>query len=162
MTGNGNANLHPEIFPRNIDQDAWFLKMHHQTKEYHARDWFENETLEVIYDKFKSGFLKGGTFCRDCEQKIFTINADGTLSGCPNAAPEFQFGNIYQDIKSLINSPQRIENIACETARNTECFDCPVFEFCGGDCHQLAWQDGICGAPKSLMKELKAELYGNI
>ena len=70
--------------------------------------------------------------------------------------------NIYQDIKSLINSPQRIENIACETARNTECFDCPVFEFCGGDCHQLAWQDGICGAPKSLMKELKAELYGNI
>jgi radical SAM protein with 4Fe4S-binding SPASM domain len=162
LTGNGNANLHPEIFPSNIEQDLWFLKMHHQSKEYNTRDWFENEFLEVIYDKFETGFLKGGTFCRDCEQKIFTINADGTLSGCPNAAPEFQFGNIIQDIKSLINSPQRIENIACERARNPICFECPVFEFCGGDCHQLSWQGDICGAPKSLMKELKAEKYGNI
>ena len=30
LTGNGNALLHPEIFPRNVDQDAWFLKMHQQ------------------------------------------------------------------------------------------------------------------------------------
>ena len=83
LTGNGNANLHPEIFPRNIEQDAWFLKMHEQSEQYNCRDWFENETLEVIYDKFDKGFLKGGTFCRDCEQKLFTINADGTISGCP-------------------------------------------------------------------------------
>ena len=163
LTGNGNANLHPEIFPKNIEQDAWFLKMHHQSEEYGARKWFENETLEVIYDKFDTGFLKGGTFCRDCEQKIFTINADGTISGCPNAAPEFQFGHLNDDIKSLINSSKRIHNIVCERSRNPLCFKCPVFEFCGGDCHQLAWQGDICGAPKSLMKELKGKLsYGNI
>ena len=162
LTGNGNANLHPEIFPRNIEQDAWFLKMHEQSEQYNCRDWFENETLEVIYDKFEKGFLKGGTFCRDCEQKLFTINADGTISGCPNSAPEFQFGHLNQDIKSLINSPKRIENIACEVARNPLCFECEVFEFCGGDCHQLAWQDNICGAPKSLMKKLKGRVYGNI
>ena len=162
LTGNGNANLHPEIFPRNIEQDAWFLKMHEQSEQYNCRDWFENETLEVIYDKFEKGFLKGGTFCRDCEQKLFTINADGTISGCPNSAPEFQFGHLNQDIKSLINSPKRIENITCEVARNPLCFECEVFEFCGGDCHQLAWQDNICGAPKSLMKKLKGRVYGNI
>ena len=52
--------------------------------------------------------MKGGTFCRDCEQKIFTVNADGTISGCPNAAPEFQFGHINDDIKTLINSPKVI------------------------------------------------------
>ena len=163
LTGNGNAKLHPEIFPDNIEQDKWLLKMQQQSNEYDCRSWFDNDTLEVIYSKFETGFLKGGTFCRDCEQKIFTLNADGTISGCPNSAPEFQFGHITNDIKSVINSPVRIENIACERARNPICFSCEVFEFCGGDCHQLAWQGDICGAPKSLMKELKGKLsYGNI
>ena len=161
LTGNGNALLHPEIFPKNIDQDAWFLEMHKQSEEYGARDWFENEFLETIYDKFEKNFNKGGTFCRDCEEKLYTINADGTLSGCPNAAPEEQFGHINDDIKSLINSPKRIKNIACERARDPRCFQCPVFAFCGGDCHQLEWQGDICGAPKSLMKFLKAEKHGD-
>ena len=161
LTGNGNALLHPEIFPKNIDQDAWFLEMHKQSEEYGARDWFENEFLETIYDKFEKNFNKGGTFCRDCEEKLYTINADGTLSGCPNAAPEEQFGHINQDIKTLINSPKRIKNIACERARDPRCFQCPVFAFCGGDCHQLEWQGDICGAPKSLMKFLKAEKHGD-
>ena len=161
LTGNGNALLHPEIFPRNVDQDAWFLKMHQQSEEHGARDWFENEFLETIYDKFEKNFNKGGTFCRDCEEKLYTINADGTLSGCPNAAPEEQFGHINQDIKTLINSPKRIKNIACERARDPRCFECPVFAFCGGDCHQLEWQGDICGAPKSLMKFLKAEKHGD-
>jgi len=161
LTGNGNALLHPEIFPTNLEQDAWFLKMHEQIEEHDARHWFENEFMETIYNKFETGFLKGGTFCRDCEEKLYTINADGSLSGCPNAAPEEQFGHIDDDIKSLINSPRRIKNIACERARDPRCFECPVFMYCGGDCHQLAWQGDICGAPKSLMKLLKAQKHGN-
>ena len=100
---------------------------------------------------------------QDTQHQRFQLNADGTISGCPNSAPEFQFGHITNDIKSVINSPVRIENIACERARNPICFSCEVFEFCGGDCHKLAWQGDICGAPKSLMKELKGKLsYGNI
>ena len=161
LTGNGNALLHPEIFPTNLEQDAWFLKMHEQIVEHDARHWFDNEFMETIYNKFESGFLKGGTFCRDCEEKLYTINADGTLSGCPNAAPEEQFGHIDDDIKSLINSPRRIKNIACERSRDPRCYECPVFMYCGGDCHQLAWQGDICGAPKSLMKLLKAQKHGN-
>ena len=162
LTGNGNALLHPEIFPTNLEQDQWFLKMHEQIEEYDARHWFDNEFMETIYNKFETGFLKGGTFCRDCEEKLYTINADGTLSGCPNAAPEEQFGHINDDIKSLINSPKRIKNIACERSRDPRCYECPVFMYCGGDCHQLAWQGDICGAPKSLMKLLKAQKHGNI
>ena len=161
LTGNGNALLHPEIFPTNLEQDAWFLKMHEQIVEYDARHWFDNEFMETIYNKFETGFLKGGTFCRDCEEKLYTINADGSLSGCPNAAPEEQFGHINDDIKSLINSPKRIKNIACERSRDPRCYECPVFMYCGGDCHQLAWQDNICGAPKSLMKLLKAQKDGD-
>ena len=162
LTGNGNALLHPEIFPTNLEQDQWFLKMHEQIVEHDARHWFDNEFMETIYNKFETGFLKGGTFCRDCEEKLYTINADGTLSGCPNAAPEEQFGHINDDIKSLINSPKRIKNIACERSRDPRCYECPVFMYCGGDCHQLAWQGDTCGAPKSLMKLLKAQKHGNI
>jgi radical SAM protein with 4Fe4S-binding SPASM domain len=157
LTGNGSANKHPEIFPSNLDQDQWFLKMHKQSQQYEARDWFENEFLETIYNKFEKNFIKGGTFCRDCEEKLFTINADGTLSGCPNAAPEFQFGHIDQDIKEMMMSSKRIENIACERSRDPRCYTCDVFEYCGGDCHQLSWQGDICGAPKSLMRFLKGD-----
>jgi radical SAM protein with 4Fe4S-binding SPASM domain len=154
LTVNGNAKKFPEIFPSNTEQDAWFLKMHEQSVQYGTRGWFDNDFLEIVYSKFETGFNKGGTFCRDCEQKIFTLNADGTISGCPNSAPEFQFGNIEDSIEDLINRPIRLENIACEASRNHICYSCDVFQHCGGDCHQLAWQGDICGAPKSLMREL--------
>lgn len=154
LTMNGNARQNLDIFPTNLEQDTWFLKMHDQIQEHDARHWVVNEFLESIYSKFETGFSGGGTFCRDCEEKLFTVNADGTISGCPNSAPEHVFGNIDQDITELLTSPKRIENIACERARDPRCFECNVFEYCNSDCHQLEWQDNICGAPKSLMLEL--------
>jgi radical SAM protein with 4Fe4S-binding SPASM domain len=155
LTHNGNAKLYPDIFPSNLDQDAWFLKMHHQIKEHDARNWFENEFMEDIYAKFENNFTKGGTFCRDCEEKLFTLNADGTIAGCPNSAPEQNFGHITDSIEDLLTNPIRLNNITCERSRNPTCYSCEVFDVCGGDCHQLAWQGDICGAPKSLMKHLK-------
>ena len=154
LTGNGNALQHPEIFPTNIEQDQWFLKMHQQSEQAGARTWFANEFLETVYSKFETGFTGGGTFCRDCEEKLFTVNADGTVSGCPNSAPEQNFGTIDQDIQELLVSPQRLQNIACERSRDPRCYECPVFQYCGSDCHQLGWQGDICGAPKNLMREL--------
>ena len=154
LTMNGSAKQNLNIFPTNIEQDQWFLKMHHQSVEHDARSWFDNEFLETVYDKFEKGYNSGGTFCRDCEEKLFTLNADGTIAGCPNSAPEAYFGNINQDIEELLNSPQRLENIACERARDPRCYSCEVFQHCNSDCHQLEWQDDICGAPKSLMLEL--------
>lgn len=155
LTHNGNANLYPDIFPSNLDQDAWFLKMHHQIQEHNARGWFENEFMEDIYSKFESNFTRGGTFCRDCEEKLFTLNADGTIAGCPNSAPEQNFGSITDSIEDLLTNPVRLNNISCERSRNPNCYSCEVFDVCGGDCHQLAWQGDICGAPKSLMRHLK-------
>jgi radical SAM protein with 4Fe4S-binding SPASM domain len=154
LTKNGSANKNLEIFPSNVDQDQWFLKMHRQSELYNSRNWFENHFLETIYEKFEKNFSKSGTFCRDCEEKLFTLNADGTISGCPNSAPEKVFGHINQNIKELMSNPIRIETMACEKNRNDLCYSCEVFQYCGGDCHQLEWQEHICGAPKSLMKFL--------
>lgn len=158
LTNNGSARKYPNIFPTNLELDQWFLKMHRQSQDANARAWFENDFLENVYAKFENGFNKCGTFCRDCEEKLFTINADGTISGCPNSAPEFQFGHLDDSIKTLINSPKRIRNILEERARNPACFSCEVFKYCGGDCHQLEWQGDVCGAPKSLMKKLMEEV----
>ena len=159
LTENGNALKYPEIFPSNLEQDAWFLKMHQQSEKYGARHWFTNEFLENVYAKFETGFLKGGTFCRDCEEKILTINADGSISGCPNSAQELSFGHIKDDPMVAIQHPVRINNIACERSRDPRCYTCEVFHMCGGDCHQLSWQDGVCGAPKSLIKHLSHDKY---
>lgn len=154
LTKNGSANLHPEIFPTNLEQDLWFYKMHQQSEEHGCRTWFENEFLENIYVKFEKKFNRAGTFCRDCEEKIFTLNADGTISGCPNSAPELSYGNIKDEIENIIYSNTRIDNIACEKTRDDRCYVCEVFSYCGGDCHQLEWQGDYCAAPKTLMKEL--------
>ena len=154
LTLNGSALAHPEIFPTNLEQDAWFLKMHQQIVEHDARGWFDNEFMESIYNKFETGYTAGGTFCRDCEEKLFTINADGTIAGCPNSAPEECYAHITDTMEHLFTNPKRLNAIACERSRDPRCYDCPVFQYCGGDCHQLEWQGDICGAPKSLMKLL--------
>lgn len=158
LTSNGSAKRFPEIFPTNIELDQWFLDMHNDAIKYNTRDWFHNENLENVYSKFENGYNCSGTFCRDCEEKIFTLNADGTVSGCPNAAPEFNFGSIDDSIATIINSPRRLRSIVEERSRNPNCYSCPVFQYCNGDCHQLEWQGDICGAPKSLMK-LLAGIY---
>lgn len=154
LTSNGSAKKHPDIFPTNIELNDWYVRLHEDSLSYNARHWFENESLENVYSKFENNLNNCGTFCRDCEEKIFTLNADGTISGCPNAAPEFNFGTIDDDIKTLINNPIRIRTIIEERSRNPNCYSCPVFQYCNGDCHQLEWQGNVCGAPKSLMIKL--------
>jgi radical SAM protein with 4Fe4S-binding SPASM domain len=155
ITMNGNARKNSNIVPDNIDVDAWFFKMHQQTKEY-TLPLLTNEYLESVYDKFK-GITNSGTFCRDCEQKLFTLNADGTIGGCPNSSPEQNFGDLSMEIDQLLTSETRIENISCEVARDPRCYSCSVFQYCNSECHQLEWQGDICPAPKTLMKHLSPQ-----
>lgn len=161
VTSNGHAKKNLFVFPSNLEMQNWFLKMHEQMKEYNAREWFENEFLESVYSKFETGFTKSGTFCRDCEQKMFTINADGSVAGCPNSAPEDHYSNILIDPIKVINAPKRCEIIAQELTRDPRCYECKMYKYCGGDCHQLEWEDDICPAPKLLMQTLEKEYYGN-
>lgn len=161
LTLNGSARKNPFIFPSNYELQHWFLKMYEQTKEYNARDWFDNEFLENVYTKFEDNFNAAGTFCRDCEQKLFTINADGSISGCPNAAPEEVYGHIDEGLE-VINKPKRCEIIAQEMTRDPRCYSCNMYKYCKGDCHQLEWEDDICPAPKLLMIKMDEEINGYI
>jgi radical SAM protein with 4Fe4S-binding SPASM domain len=156
ITSNGNAKLNTEIHPENKDIDAWFLKMYEQTIEHNLYDRIHNMFLEEIANTYVSR-IHSGNRCRNCEQSLITINADGTISGCPNSAPEEYWGNIEWSLQDNLTSKKRLYTMACELKRNDNCITCPVNSICNGDCHRLPWQGDICAAPKSLMIKMKNE-----
>lgn len=156
ITPNGNANMNPEIFPTNLELDQWMVKLWDASVTSQSHKYFTNTLFESVLSSFIHT-THSGCRCRSCEQKIFTLNADGTIGGCPNSAVENTFGRLSDDIVDLLSSEGRLENIACESQRNPNCYGCEVFDICNGDCHQLAWQDNVCAAPKSLMKRIKSE-----
>lgn len=154
ITPNGNANNHNDLFPSNAEINDWYLRMHESTERLGARKWFENAALEDIYAKFENGNPSCGTFCRDCEERNITLNADGSIGGCPNSAPEEFFGHIDMAIEELFMAPKRLDVMVSERTRNEHCFTCPVFSYCGSDCHRLAWEGDVCASPRRLMMRL--------
>lgn len=150
LTNHGNAKLHPDIFPSNKEQDEWFLKLYNSSTKKLWKDSFLDSIVKTRVNGSQTA-----TFCRDCEQKLFTINADGTISGCPNAAPEEVYGHIDDEIWDLIWNPKRQRLICEEAARDPRCYSCEVFDLCGSGCHQLEWDETHCPSPKSLFKLLK-------
>lgn len=156
ITPNGNANLNTDIFPTNVELDQWMLKLWDASIEMQSHKYFANTLFDSVLTSFVNT-THSGCRCRSCEQKIFTLNADGTIGGCPNSAVDNTFGTVNDSIATLLTSEGRLENIACESHRNPNCYGCEVFDICNGDCHQLAWQGNVCAAPKSLMKKLKQD-----
>jgi radical SAM protein with 4Fe4S-binding SPASM domain len=160
LTHNGNALKNKDIFPGNKDLDRWLLKMWNQSVEHNTHHYIHNMFLESILTSTVHNTYSGCR-SRQCEQKIFTINADGTIGGCPNDATENFYGSIYDPIENIIFSPRRMCNIQKEATRHPVCASCPVYDICNGDCHQLSWEGDVCASPKSLMTHLKAEKNHN-
>lgn len=160
VTSNGSAKKNIFVFPSNVELQQWFVEWDQATKE--LRPSYEDEFLQSVYTKFETGYTKAGTFCRDCEQKMFTINADGTVAGCPNSAPEDHYATIDDNAETVLTNTKRCGIITEELARDPRCYECPMYKYCGGDCHQLEWEDDVCAAPKLLMKKLDTEINGYI
>lgn len=159
-TGNALENSPLNMIPTNIELDQWILKMWEQSKTYKTWDYIENLFLNSILSSLVHN-THSGCRSRECEKKILTLNANGTIGGCPNSAVENTFGSIDDDILSLLYSEGRMCNISTEATRNSICNSCEVFDICNGDCHQLGWQDEICAAPKSLMINAKRDAFEN-
>lgn len=168
ITPNGNALKNTSKFPSNVALDLWFEQLWNATIKGEYYKYFSNEFFSSILTSVVQT-AHSGCRCRECEQKIFTLNADGTVGGCPNSAPENFFGHISDGFSALYTSTARSCNINEELTRALPCWSCEVFDICNGDCHQLKWQniegavvdvptnDDICAAPKSLMKSIKAD-----
>lgn len=161
ITLDGNAVDHLELFPSNTEINNWYIKMDEASRSLDARKWFLNAALEDVYKKFENGATACGTFCRDCEERLLTISANGAITGCPNSAQEESFGITSMSMEELFFSAKRLNAMTEERMRNEKCFECPVFSYCGSDCHRLSWDGDICPAPKELMKKLAGMSYTN-
>ncbi len=154
ITNAGNASINSEIFPSNKSIDSWLMKMWDQTQKHRTWEYIDNMFLDSLFTSLVYN-THSGCRSRQCEQKIFTVNGDGTVGGCPNEATHKFYGTIDDPIEKILYSPNRMCNIQNEAVRNDVCNTCPVYDLCNGDCHQLGWQDDVCAAPKSLMINLK-------
>jgi radical SAM protein with 4Fe4S-binding SPASM domain len=165
ITPNGNAVSNKHIMPSNKELDAWFVKLWEASVKLETHKYFMNCFIDGILSSFVTT-THSGCRCRSCEKKIFTLNADETIGGCPNSAVTNTYGTLDDDIIDLLSSTGRVENIVCETQRNPICYTCEVYDVCNGDCAQLAWEGDICASPKSLMKRFKrdnnVELYKEV
>lgn len=154
ITLNGNATRNMDHIPTNKEIDDWIYKLWIVTKNENYND----RILNMFFESILSGVVYGtfnGCRSRECEQKILTINANGTIGGCPNNAVNNTFGTINDDIDTIIYSPDRMCLIQTETMRNDICYSCPVYDICNGDCHQLNWDGDVCASPKSMMIDAK-------
>jgi radical SAM protein with 4Fe4S-binding SPASM domain len=156
ITSDGNAKQNSDIIPTNLEQDAWLHKMWNQCIEHKTYEWIGNMLMSELATALVNR-QHNGNRCRNCEQSLLTINADGTIAGCPNTAPVDYWGHIDHNINDMLASKKRLEIIGCETQRDPRCYTCPAFEVCNGDCHQLSWDGDVCAAPKSIWKEALKE-----
>lgn len=155
ITLDGNAKLNRDFFPSNEELDNWFIDLYEIT----IREKKYLDITNMFLGEIAQAFLRSnhvGNRLRSCERSIITINADGSVSGCPNSAKTSKWGNINDSNLDFVKSKKRLEAIALETQRNNECMSCSVKEICNGDCYKLAW-DERCPAPKNLMKKIKTE-----
>ena len=158
LTYDGNAEKNPHIFPHNSEIDRWLMKMYIVTIKNNYHQKIKNMFLDEIAKSFKFN-MHVANRCRNCEQKLITMNADGSLSGCPNSAPTQLWGHISKSTNTFVENESRLNAICSEQIRPNGCLTCEVKEFCFGDCYKLQWDDSTCAAPKSLFKHLVNSRY---
>lgn len=153
ITEDGNATLNADDIPDNYELDAWMFKMWDQT----IQEKFYNKIGNTFLNEISRAYVFKqhiGNRCRNCEQSILTLNASGTVGGCPNTATSKHWGHIDMSIKEMLNSKSRMKEISCETQRNPNCYTCPAFNVCNSDCSKLIWQGDKCAAPQMIFKKM--------
>ena len=157
ITSDGNAKMNSEILPSNKSQDEWLHRMFNQCIEHKTYEYIGNMLLSELADAFVN-HKHTANRCRVCEQSLLTINANGTIGGCPNTGPVDHWGHIDWPIMDSLKSEKRLKAIACESLeRNPICYQCPAFEYCNSDCNKLPWDGDYCAAPKLIWKQMMSD-----
>ena len=142
-----NTTQDEYLIPNYQQQDEWIFNVYKENDNY-----FHLSIVNDIVNAINGRFM--GCRERKCMSNVITINADGTLGGCPNTALTANFGTIYDSPNNVLTNPCRLCSIQKEQKRDSRCYICDLFNICNGDCHQLSWQGDHCPAPKMLMRAL--------
>ena len=146
-----NTTADKSLIPNYNLQDEWLLEFYNVSKDKMIIDMFE----EI---KYACNHTFINCRARHCMRDVITINANGTIGGCPNSAISNYYTDISKPSSNIPNNDKRKSLIIIEQMRNVECFMCDIYEICNGDCHQLSWINGICASPKKLIRRIKDDL----
>lgn len=110
------------------------------------------DTLLLSIKESKQG-SRSGIFCHDCDRSVWSVDAFGNITGCPNdedlilgklSDPEsYKLSNLLKARKS---------EKACIFSLTKECLNCKNFSWCGGGCMKV--NKFGCIYPKPLFQEL--------
>lgn len=145
-----NTTEDKTLIPDIDDVDEWLLEC------YQKNDFLQQSFFSDIAAACRHYFI--GCRKRECMKNVLTINADGTIGGCPNSS----INDWFFDIDGATNEKLRNNLIVKEQLRNPECYTCDLFQECNGDCHQLTWINGKCYTPKRLFRKIKENLNNNM
>lgn len=127
----------------NSEVDDFF---HDSFLEYEKGNYgFIFSNYREFKEKFRLKSFAVGENCRDCEQRLTTFNADGTLGGCPNAATKE--ASSYRAFEE-----EKISRIAKELTFHEGCLTCDLFSICRGECHRQQWDSSGCPGLKKTMR----------
>lgn len=145
-----NTTIKKNLIPDYTLQDNYLYELFRLNEERFGFNIILFEDIKrAVKDEIFNGCRK-----RKCMQEVLTINANGSIGGCPNTALIEPFSFIHKNPLDLIKNQCQQCLIEKENLRHPECYTCNLFQFCNGDCHQLSWQNGICPAPKQIYNYL--------
>lgn len=140
LTENTTADNSLLVSYKNIDD--WLLDVYEN-----------NDCLEIgMFSSMAAATCGTYIACRkrQCMSNVLTINADGSIGGCPNTAKLSPFYHINGEA----TESKRQELIHIEEIRNPICYTCDLYGYCNGSCHQLSWQNNVCPEPKKLWRRI--------
>lgn len=152
----GDGALLKKLAPSYDDIDEWMVALCRNLLIYKRKILVDNfEGIKAALN----GFFVGCT-SRACMEDVITINANGTVGGCPNTS----MWAYFEDIEGKLSPKHFCDkfNKCCleEKNRRQECLLCEYYKICNGECFQLPWQGHRCPGMKKVMKCI-SEAYKN-
>lgn len=140
-----NTTYDKTLIPKYEDVDDWLYECYEEYKKNPALRCWTFDDMQLAANRQFFGCRK-----RSCMKNVITINADGTIGGCPNSAVSQTFGSI----EGSYDNNKRIELIKSEHTLHQECLYCDLLKYCNGDCCQLSWQGNICPSPQKTFRRI--------
>lgn len=137
-----NTTEDKTLIPTYSENDKWLLSLYNTSNDLNIDKFNE---MRYAINKTHIGCRK-----RECMRSTLTINADGSIGGCPNTSLQ----NPFYSVDGYKNEEKRNKLINNEFIRNPICYSCDLYEYCNGSCHQLSWKNGECPEPKQLWRQM--------
>lgn len=135
-----------KVKPLNCETDKWL---------YEAFQYNKCKQFSIpLFDELKAiveGAEPIGCRLRQCMRNVRTLNANNTLSTCPNMA-DVTIGKYDGEYKYNESEHQKL--IEFEKKKSLRCLTCKYYNICKGDCCQLQFDESGCPGLRKILEEI--------